>query len=69
MSVKSIGYLLLIALLAALLLAEQPTLIQLAGGVLVLVGVALVQLTPVSRPGGTGRIPAASDRPSGPRTT
>jgi drug/metabolite transporter, DME family len=38
-------------LLAALLLAEQPTPVQLAGGVLVLVGAALVQLTPVSRSG------------------
>ena len=41
------------AFLAALLLAEQPTLVQLAGGVLVLVGAALVQLTPVSRPQAT----------------
>jgi drug/metabolite transporter, DME family len=39
------------AFLAALLLAEQPTPVQLAGGVLVLVGAALVQLTPVSRSG------------------
>lgn len=38
------------AILAALLLAEQPTPVQLAGGVLVLVGAALVQLTPVRRP-------------------
>ena len=37
-------------LLAALLLSEQPTLLQLGGGLLVLVGAALVQLTPVSRP-------------------
>ena len=36
--------------LAALLLAEQPTLLQLAGGLLVLIGAALVQLAPVSRP-------------------
>jgi drug/metabolite transporter (DMT)-like permease len=41
------------AFLAALLLAEQPTPVQLAGGVLVLVGAALVQLTPVSKPGAT----------------
>jgi len=41
------------AFLAALLLAEQPTVVQLAGGLLVLVGAALVQLTPVSRPGTT----------------
>ena len=40
-------------LLAALLLAEQPTPVQLAGGVLVLVGAALVQMMPVSRSGGT----------------
>jgi drug/metabolite transporter (DMT)-like permease len=45
------------ALLAAVLLAEQPTPVQLAGGMLVLVGAALVQLTPVSRPRGTSRIP------------
>ncbi len=44
--------------LAAVLLAEQPTLVQLAGGVLVLVGAALVQLTPVSRPGATAQAPA-----------
>jgi drug/metabolite transporter (DMT)-like permease len=37
--------------LAALLLAEQPTPVQLVGGVLVLVGAALVQLTPVARSG------------------
>jgi drug/metabolite transporter, DME family len=37
------------SLLAALLLAEQPTWLQLVGGVLVLVGAALVQLAPVSR--------------------
>ena len=37
-------------LLAMLLLAEQPTLLQLAGGVLVLVGAALVQLAPVHKP-------------------
>jgi len=36
-------------LLAAWLLTERPTLVQLAGGLLVLVGAALVQLTPVSR--------------------
>ena len=41
------------AFLAALLLAEQPTPVQLVGGVLVLVGAALVQLTPVSKPGAT----------------
>ena len=38
------------AFLAALLLAEQPTLVQLVGGLLVLVGAALVQMVPVSRP-------------------
>ena len=38
------------ALLAALLLAERPTLLQLGGGLLVLIGAALVQLAPVSRP-------------------
>jgi drug/metabolite transporter (DMT)-like permease len=37
-------------LLAAFLLAERPTLQQLIGGLLVLVGAALVQLAPVSRP-------------------
>jgi drug/metabolite transporter (DMT)-like permease len=37
-------------LLAALLLAERPTFQQLIGGLLVLVGAALVQLAPVSRP-------------------
>jgi drug/metabolite transporter (DMT)-like permease len=36
--------------LAALLLAELPTPLQLSGGLLVLVGAALVQLAPVSRP-------------------
>lgn len=36
--------------LAMLLLAEQPTALQLVGGVLVLIGAALVQLAPVSRP-------------------
>jgi drug/metabolite transporter (DMT)-like permease len=36
-------------ILAALLLAEQPTTVQLAGGCLVLAGAALVQLAPVSR--------------------
>ncbi len=36
--------------LAALLLAEQPTPLQLGGGLLVLVGAALVQLAPVSKP-------------------
>jgi len=46
------------ALLAALLLAEQPTPVQLAGGVLVLVGAAMVQLTPVSRPRATLQAPA-----------
>lgn len=46
------------AFLAALLLAEQPTPVQLAGAVLVLVGAALVQLTPVSRPGGTAQATA-----------
>lgn len=46
------------AFLAALLLAEQPTPVQLLGGLLVLVGAALVQLTPVSRPQATSRIPA-----------
>ena len=40
-------------LLAALLLAEQPTPVQLAGGVLVLVGAALVQMMPVSSSAGT----------------
>jgi drug/metabolite transporter (DMT)-like permease len=40
-------------LLAALLLAEQPALVQLAGGVLVLVGAALVQLTPAASSGAT----------------
>jgi drug/metabolite transporter (DMT)-like permease len=40
-------------LLAALLLAEQPTVVRLIGGLLVLVGAALVQLTPVSGPGRT----------------
>ena len=38
------------ALLAALLLAEQPAPIQLAGGLAVLVGAMLVQLTPGRRP-------------------
>ena len=38
------------ALLATLLLSEQPTPLQLAGGLLVLVGAALVQLAPVARP-------------------
>lgn len=38
------------ALLAMLLLSEQPTPLQLVGGALVLVGAALVQLAPVSRP-------------------
>lgn len=38
------------ALLAMLLLSEQPTPLQLVGGSLVLVGAALVQLAPVSRP-------------------
>lgn len=38
-------------LLAALLLAEQPAPSQLLGGLLVLVGAALVQLTPSTRPG------------------
>jgi drug/metabolite transporter (DMT)-like permease len=38
------------AFLASLLLAEQPTLVQLVGGVLVLVGAGLVQLVPVSGP-------------------
>lgn len=37
------------AILAALLLAEQPTVVQLLGGVLVLTGAVLVQLAPVSR--------------------
>jgi drug/metabolite transporter (DMT)-like permease len=37
------------ALLAALLLAEQPAPIQLAGGLAVLVGAMLVQLTPARR--------------------
>ena len=37
-------------LLAMLLLAEQPTALQLVGGLLVLVGAALVQLAPVSKP-------------------
>jgi drug/metabolite transporter (DMT)-like permease len=37
-------------LLAMLLLSEQPTPLQLAGGLLVLLGAALVQLAPVSRP-------------------
>jgi len=37
-------------ILAAMLLMEQPTLVQLAGGVLVLVGAGVVQITPVSRP-------------------
>jgi drug/metabolite transporter (DMT)-like permease len=46
------------AFLAALLLAEQPTLLQLAGGVLVLVGAALVQLAPVSRTGATAPVAA-----------
>jgi drug/metabolite transporter (DMT)-like permease len=45
-------------LLAALLLAERPTPAQLIGGVLVLVGAALVQLTPVSRAPGTAQAPA-----------
>ncbi len=44
-------------LLAALLLAEQPTLVQLTGGLLVLVGAALVQLSPVSRPGAAPAVP------------
>jgi len=38
-------------ILAMLLLAEQPTVVQLAGGLLVLVGAALVQLAPVKRAG------------------
>jgi drug/metabolite transporter, DME family len=38
-------------ILAALLLSERPTAVQLVGGLLVLVGAALVQLMPVSRPG------------------
>ena len=38
------------ALLAMLLLSERPTPLQLVGGALVLVGAALVQLAPVSRP-------------------
>lgn len=42
-------------ILAGLLLAEQPTPVQLAGGVLVLAGAALVQLTPVSRRGAASR--------------
>lgn len=37
-------------ILAALLLAERPSPVQVAGGLLVLVGAALVQLAPVSRP-------------------
>ena len=37
-------------ILAALVLAEQPTPLQVAGGLLVLVGAALVQLAPLSRP-------------------
>jgi drug/metabolite transporter (DMT)-like permease len=37
-------------ILAAMLLAEQPTLVQLVGGVLVLVGAGVVQFAPVSRP-------------------
>jgi drug/metabolite transporter (DMT)-like permease len=56
-------------LLAALLLAEQPTPVQLAGGLLVLVGAALVQLTPVSRPSVTAQVPAHQDRSSGPPRT
>lgn len=36
-------------LLAALLLAEQPTVVQLAGGLLILAGAVLVQLAPVVR--------------------
>ena len=43
--------------LAAMLLSEQPTPVQLVGGLLVLVGAALVQLTPVSRPGATTQAP------------
>lgn len=46
------------AVLATLLLAEQPTLVQLVGGVLVLAGAALVQLTPVARPSATSGSPA-----------
>ncbi|MEX1296681.1 MAG: DMT family transporter [Candidatus Limnocylindrales bacterium] len=45
-------------LLAALLLAEQPTTVQLVGGLLVLVGAALVQLTPLSRPATTSQTAA-----------
>lgn len=56
-------------LLAALLLAEQPTPVQLAGGLLVLVGAALVQLTPVSRPSVTAQVHAHQARPSGPPRT
>ncbi len=46
------------ALLAALLLAEQPAPVQLAGGLLVLTGAVLVQLTP-SRQGHVPDEPAA----------
>jgi drug/metabolite transporter (DMT)-like permease len=46
------------ALLAMLLLSEQPTAVQVAGGVLVLVGAASVQLVPVARPSAETR-PAA----------
>ncbi len=46
------------AFLAALLLSEQPTPVQLLGGLLVLVGAALVQLTPVTRPDASARGPA-----------
>ena len=41
------------AFLATLLLSEQPTPVQLIGGLLVLVGAALVQMMPVSRSGTT----------------
>ena len=39
--------------LAAMLLAEQPTVIQLVGGLFVLVGAGVVQFAPVTRPGAT----------------
>jgi len=44
--------------LAAFLLAEQPTWPRLVGGVLVLAGAALVQRAPVSRPGPETRVAA-----------
>ena len=44
--------------LAALLLAEQPTPLQLLGGLLVLTGAALAQMTPAGRPRATAT-PAA----------